>query len=138
MRTTSIITLAAAAAVLMMLSPAPEVQAAETMKPEQCLMCHGGSFDALREQTKNWKDLDRLSSPINTLILMPLTRMPAQRLCRSARAAIRLTRFRFPRTLNPNPPHCRCATGAITWRISKSAAMQAATKNSVKMVSLRS
>ena len=46
MRTTSIITLAAAAAVLMMLSPAPEVQAAETMKPEQCLMCHGGSFDA--------------------------------------------------------------------------------------------
>ena len=48
MRTTSIITLAAAAAVLMMLSPAPEVQAAETMKPEQCLMCHGGSFDALR------------------------------------------------------------------------------------------
>lgn len=34
MRTTSIITLAAAAAVLMMLSPAPEVQAAETMKPE--------------------------------------------------------------------------------------------------------
>ncbi len=30
MRTTSIITLAAAAAVLMMLSPAPEVQAAET------------------------------------------------------------------------------------------------------------
>ena len=129
MRTTSIITLAAAAAVLMMLSPAPEVQAAETMKPEQCLMCHGGSFDALREQTKNWKDeLDHLSSPISTLTLMPLIRMPAQRLCRSARAAIRLTRFRFPRTSNPNPPHCRCATGAIIWRISKSAAMQAATK----------
>ena len=62
MRTTSIITLAAAAAVLMMLSPAPEVQAAETMKPEQCLMCHGGSFDALREQTKNWKD--EFGSPV--------------------------------------------------------------------------
>ena len=124
MRTTSIITLAAAAAVLMMLSPAPEVQAAETMKPEQCLMCHGGSFDALREQTKNWKD--EFGSPVQ----------PHQ--------------YLDPNAANPHagakvvpectgcPPHCRCATGAITWRISKSAAMQAATKNNVKMVSLRS
>lgn len=23
---------------------------------KQCLMCHGGSFEALREQTKNWTD----------------------------------------------------------------------------------
>ena len=71
MRTTSIITLAAAAAVLMMLSPAPEVQAAETMKPEQCLMCHGGSFDALREQTKNWKD--EFGSPVQPLSLIHIS-----------------------------------------------------------------
>lgn len=62
MRTTSIITLAAAAAVLMMLSPAPEVQAAETMKPEQCLMCHGGSFDPENRGIYTQSDSSKKSS----------------------------------------------------------------------------
>ncbi|MDO5532444.1 cytochrome c3 family protein [Sutterella sp.] len=43
----------AAMTALMALYPVPEAAAAD---PQQCLMCHGGNFDALREQTKNWKD----------------------------------------------------------------------------------
>ena len=30
--------------------------AEKAMSPEECLMCHGGSFEALRKQTENWKD----------------------------------------------------------------------------------
>lgn len=55
MKKTPLLALAAVAAV-MALCGAPAASAADKSGPEQCLMCHGGSFDALREQTKNWKD----------------------------------------------------------------------------------
>ncbi len=42
----------ALAAICLGLVLAPQAGAAQ----EQCLMCHGGSFDALREKTKDWKD----------------------------------------------------------------------------------
>lgn len=30
--------------------------AADAPKSDMCLACHGGSFDALRDKTKDWKD----------------------------------------------------------------------------------
>ncbi len=44
-------------------APAMADDEAETQKAaQQCLMCHG-SFDAIREKTKNWKD--EFDSPVN-------------------------------------------------------------------------
>lgn len=55
MKKTPLLALALSCAVMALSAP-PEACAAEKVTSEQCLMCHGGSFDALREQTKNWKD----------------------------------------------------------------------------------
>lgn len=57
------LTLATVAAAVMVLSGVSmNASAADAPTSAQCLMCHGGSFDALREKTKDWKD--EFDSPV--------------------------------------------------------------------------